>query len=75
MDTSVVSKRHLHEIAVRNGWFVPSVKSSFVTVDYLHQVRTGAVYCPKFEDIRLQPCPVRPQKELVIQEVLKTCQL
>ena len=46
MDASVVSKRHLHEIAQRNGWYLPSCKSSFVTVDYLHQVRTGAVYCP-----------------------------
>ena len=75
MDASVVSKRHLHEIAERNGWFVPSCKSSFVTVDYLHQVRTGAVYCPKFSEVRLQPCPVRPQKELLVQEVLKTSQL
>ena len=75
IDASVVSKRHLHEIAQRNGHYVPSVKSSFVTVDYLHKVRTGAVYCPTFEDIRLRPCPVRPHKELVLQEVLRICRL
>ena len=66
MNASVVSKRHLHEIAQRNGWYVPSHKSNFVTVDYLHQVRIGKVYCPKFNEIRLEPCPVHPPKELVL---------
>ena len=60
IDASVVSKQHLYEIAQRNGWFLPSIKSSFVTVDYIHNVRTGAVYCPTFKDVRLKPCPVRP---------------
>ena len=73
IDASVVSKRHLHEIMQRNGWYVPSAKSSFVTVDYLHKVRTGQVYCPKFEEVRLRPCPVRPDKELVVTEVLRVC--
>ena len=53
IDASVVSKRHLHEIAQRNGPTVRQVKSSFVTVDYLHKVRTSAVYCPTFEDLVL----------------------
>ena len=30
------------------------------------------MYCPKFSDIRLAPCPVRPAKELVVNEVVKT---
>ena len=30
------------------------------------------MYCPKYSDIRLAPCPVRPAKELVVHEVVKT---
>ena len=33
------------------------------------------MYCPKFNEIRLAPCPVRPAKELVVKEVEKTCLL
>ena len=53
IDASVVSKRHLHEIAQCNGLTVHQVKSSFVTVDYLHKVRSGAFYRPTFEDLVL----------------------
>ena len=74
MTGAVANKRHLHEIGLRNGWFLPPCKSGFVTVDYIQQVRSGAVYCPRFEDVRLRPCPVRPPLALVLTEVLRACQ-
>ena len=53
----------LYEIMVRNSWYLPRIKCSAVTVDYMLAVREGQIFCPKFEDIRLKPCPKPPSKD------------
>ena len=47
----------------RNKYYLPSLKSGYVTMKYMNAVRYGKVYCPKYPDVRLEPCPVKPPKE------------
>ena len=59
----------LYEMIVRNNWYVPSKKCPFVTVDYLLNVKSKNIFCPKYADIRVRSCPTPPRKEYLVQAV------
>jgi len=40
-----------------------------VTEIYINEVINGRLYCPRFKDIRLLPCPKPPPKLLIMKEV------
>ena len=65
------SKADLYDAAIRNGWYLPKYKSSIVTEDFITNVITGKVFCPKYEDIRLIPCPRPPDKTLLLKDFSK----
>jgi hypothetical protein len=65
------SKADLYDAAVRNGWYLPKYKSSIITEDYITNVITGKVFCPKYENIRLTPCPRPPDKSLLLKDFAK----
>ena len=48
---NVVSRKHLYELLVRNGFFLPKLKSALCNYDYLCAVKSGLVTCPKYENI------------------------
>jgi len=52
---------------------LPKLKSSIVTESYITQVITNQIYCPKYSDIRLAPCPRPPDKQELIKLVLEHC--
>ena len=56
---------------IRNGFFLPSLKSTIITEDYMVKVRSGAVWCPKFSEIRLGPCVSPPKLEYLMNEVVR----
>jgi hypothetical protein len=62
-------KADLYEAAVRNGWYLPKFKSTIITEDYITNVITGKIYCPKFEEIRLVPCPRAPEKDILLRDL------
>jgi hypothetical protein len=65
--TRVISgKAELYESAIRNGFKLPSYKSGIVTETYITSVILGEIYCPKYSDIRLLPCPRPPDKDTLI---------
>jgi hypothetical protein len=59
----LASKKELYEAAVRNGYFLPKLKSSIITEDYINMVISGQLLCPKYSEIRLRPCPMPPDKD------------
>ena len=67
-------KADLYDAAVRNGWYLPKYKSTMITEDYLMGVITGKVYCPKYSDIRLIPCPCPPEKEVLLRDFSRLMQ-
>ena len=60
----------LYEMVVRNGFFVPSKKCSFVTVNYLCSVKAKVYHVPAYKDVRLRPCPSAPKKQLLVDTVI-----
>ena len=65
----ISSKSELYEANVRNGYFLPHIKSSIITEDYIHAVIKGDILCAKYHDIKLKPCPVPPDKQTLVQIV------
>lgn len=64
-------KRDLYEALIRNGYFLPSIKSSVVSEKYLVGILEGNIYCPKIESIKLKGCPSPPSKEVLIAKLLE----
>lgn len=67
----VKTKENLYKAMIRNRWYLPSFKSSIVTQDYMKGVREKVYFCPTYEQLKLQPCPDPPPKELLLDEVVK----
>ena len=67
--TKCISKHYLHEALTRKGWFLPSVKGSFVNVKYLDSVFRGKVWTPKYCELRMAPCPTPPDTRVLLTEV------
>jgi hypothetical protein len=66
--TRVISgKGELYESALRNGYKLPSYKSGIINEAYITGVINGEIFCPKYADIKLLPCPRPPDKETLIK--------
>jgi hypothetical protein len=66
----VRDKKDLYEAIRRNGYHLPSLKSSITTESYLLNIMEGSTYCPKQEDVRLRACPRPPPKEVLVKKFL-----
>jgi len=60
----------LYNLAMRNGYYLPSQKSSAVNELMLFHVLQGQYWCPKYADIKLKPCVRAPVKEVLIKKVM-----
>ena len=56
-----------YEGMLRNGFYLPSLKSSIVSQEYMEQVRIGEMWCPKFENVLERPCPRPPSKQALLE--------
>ena len=56
------SKHELYVAAVRNGIFLPQFKATVITEEYIEDCIHRRVLCPRFDEIRLKPCPSPPDK-------------
>ena len=56
---------------IRNGFYLPSIKSTIVTVDYMQNVRYKVIWCLMYGEIKLLPCPNPPNKFELISEFEK----
>lgn len=54
---------------MRNGYFVPSIKSPVITEEYLMKVLEETYWVPKYGFFSLYPCPTPPTKTLIYAEV------
>ena len=55
-----------HESMLRNGYFLPSLKSSIISQDYMERVRAGDVWCPRYEDVLDRACPRADTKDALL---------
>lgn len=59
-----------HELLFRRGYCLPSIKSSIITHDYLHDVDVEKIWCPRFVDIKYRKPYKNPEKKLLFKEVM-----
>jgi hypothetical protein len=67
----VKSKAYIYECMLRNLWYLPSFNSSLITVQYMIDIKEGSIWCPRYDYLKLRPCPRRPLKCFILEEVLK----
>ena len=73
-DSSLVSCSDKDELAtVRNGFYLPKFKASMITEEYLRNVISGKAYCPKYEEVKILPCPHQPTVDVLLKKFHKLC--
>ena len=65
--------KDLYALALRNGYYLPAQKSSAVNEKMLLNVLQDCYWCPKFQDIRLKPCPKLPSTTVLSEKLLDVC--
>ena len=63
----------LYNLAKRNTFHLPDLKSAAINEVMLLGVLRGEYWCPKVEDIRIKNCVKPPLKEIVASKVWETC--
>jgi hypothetical protein len=56
----VRDKKDLYQALQRNGFYLPSLKSSMIRETYLIGLLENRLWCPKVNEIRLGNCPRPP---------------
>ena len=67
-ETMVTDKDSLVDAFRRNGFYMPKVTESFVTVKFLLGVRKKHNFLPMTEDIKKKQCSDPPPKKMVAEE-------
>ena len=60
------NRKDMYEACVRNGFYLPKIKSNMITEDYIRNVMQGKAFCTRFKNIKMLPCPRPPNKELLL---------
>ena len=69
---AVGSRGELYELMHRNDLYIPSQKSSIVTIKYMKAVAGGKLYAPTYDEVKLAPWRRRvPSRKEVIRELLR----
>ena len=58
---------------MRNGFYLPKFKSTMITEEYIRSVITGRTYCPKFQEIKILPCPRSPTVDVLLKKLHSIC--
>ena len=58
----------MREVLTRNGYYLPRSKVC-CSVEYMWKVLNGEVFCLRYEDVRIRPCPSSPSLEYLLEEV------
>ena len=67
LQRAIAGKSELYEAAQRNGYYLPKIKSSIITEQYITDVVNGKMLCPRYDEVRLKPCPRPPYKETLLK--------
>ena len=63
-----VNTRDMWDVVTRCGYYLPKFKSKMITEEYMDNVIRKKAWCPRFEDIKMIPCPTPPNKNVLIDK-------
>ena len=66
---AVSCKKDMHKAMLLNGFYLPLYNQSIITMHYMNNVRQGAFWVPKYDEVLLRPCPTPPPKDQIFVEV------
>ena len=69
----VANKKDYYMALERNGYKMPAYKGAFITSEVLTKIRTGLMYCIRYSDLVVRPCPCPPDIQTVRQELIDLC--
>jgi hypothetical protein len=64
----IQNKRDLYEACERNGFYLPRLKTTMVTEEYMRQVIKGNSWCPMRSKIKMLGCPRPPNKSVLLEK-------
>ena len=70
LSKKIRDKRDLYEACLRNGFYLPAIKSNMVNEAYMLNVMTSQYFCLKFEKVRMKACPRPPHKSVLVKKFL-----
>ena len=69
----VQNRKDLYEAVLRNGFYLPKLKSNMITEEYLRNVISGKAFCLKHSETRNLPCPRPPHVDVLLKKFHKVC--
>ena len=69
----VANKKDYYMALERNGFKMPALKGAFLTSEVLVKIRTGSMYCIRYTDLVVRPCPCPPDTQTIRQELISLC--
>ncbi len=51
LQRAIAGKSELNEAAQRNGYYLPKMKASIITEQYITDVVNGRMFCPRLEKV------------------------
>ena len=64
---AVRNKKELYKACLRNGYVMPSMKSSLCTIDFMFLVKAEKIYCPTNETLKgRKACPDSPDLKTLL---------
>ena len=67
----VMDLHDLYTLADRKGYYLPAEKSSAVCEVMILQILQGLYWCPKYDQIRMKPCPRPPTKDVLVAKLME----
>jgi hypothetical protein len=64
----IQNKRDLYEACERNGFYLPRLKTTMVTEEYMRQVIKGNSWYPMRSKIKMLGCPRPPNKSVLLEK-------
>ena len=69
VDKYIRNKSQYYRALEVKGWLLPKISSSIVTMEFLHEVRAKAIYCPMLAEVRFKSCPNPPSIEVLCEMI------
>ena len=67
-DANLKNKKALHELMVRDGWFLPSLSSKFMNQKVMQLIRNREVFAVTQKQVVFRICSTPPSKEALVEK-------
>ncbi len=70
----ITSMRDFYDAIVANGYYLPKIKSTMITEEFMRDILGGRTFCPHYKDVKLLPCLRPPPVDLLLRNFYRICE-